>query len=326
VISVFLIRSGFLALLFLAPLGYAGFGFGRKTAWAAAACAWGFNALWSLGVLALVRRDFAEVLLDLGYFSLVTAAFTWLVAPPLGGPAFLRTRALYRLIAGALGAALLALALSRNNATGLGSLVRSQAEALSTLYVSSAGGDAVRRSLFEQELSPERIVAVFNVVLSRGGALASGVMVLFLNRQISLGLAALRRKRHPERGGEALPAASLKGFRAPVFLIWPLSGALAAILLLRITGFGLAEVAAWNVLTLCALIYLAQGLGIVQFALGRRDLPVLLRLVLNIGIILVVFSPGINVIALGLLVLLGITEQWVPLRAPSNRPPSTPAV
>jgi hypothetical protein len=264
-------------------------------------------------------------LLDLGYFALVTAAFIWLVAPPFGGPAFLRARTLYRLVAGAVGAAFLALGLSLNNAAGFGDLVRAQAELLSSLYISSAGGDAVRRSLLEQELSLERIIALYNLILTRGGALASGVMILFLNRGFSLGLAAMRRRRHPERGAP-LPAASLKGFKAPGFLIWLFSGALAGILLLRIVGFGLGEAVVWNLLTLCTLIYLAQGWGIAQFVLGRRALPVLLRLLLTVGIILVAFSPGINVIALGFFVLLGIVEQWVPIRARSiNRPPSTPA-
>jgi hypothetical protein len=46
-----------------------------------------------------------------------------------------------------------------------------------------------------------------------------------------------------------------------------------------------------------------------------------LRLVLNIGIILVIFSPGLNVIALGLLVLLGVAEHWAPLRALGSRKP-----
>jgi uncharacterized protein YybS (DUF2232 family) len=160
------------------------------------------------------------------------------------------------------------------------------------------------------------------------------MVVFFINRQLSLGLAAFVRRFRPRRELEPQPGfqrdqstASLRGFRAPTFLIWVLSGSLAGILLFRITALTALETAAWNLLTISALMYMAQGLGIVQFMLSRRDLPVLLRLLLNIGIILVVFSPGLNAVALGLLALVGIVEHWVPLRViKQDRPPSTPAV
>jgi hypothetical protein len=270
------------------------------------------------------------VLIDLGFFSLSAGFFMWIVAPPSGGPDFLRVRAAYRLLAGALAGilAFLGLGFIFKDLAGFSGLVRSQAEALSSLYVASAGGDAVRRSILEQELSPDRIVAMFTVVLTRGGGIASCMVVLFANRQLSLGLTAFVRRRRARNHGlqEGVgPTASLRSFRAPSFLIWVLSGSLAGILLFRIAAFAAMETVAWNLLTMSALTYMAQGLGIVQFILGRRDLPVPLRLLLNIGIILVIFSPGLNAIALGLLALLGVAEHWVPLRA-QNRPSSTPAV
>jgi hypothetical protein len=196
---------------------------------------------------------------------------------------------------------------------GLQGFIRSQAELLSSLYVASAGGDAVRRSLLEQELSPERIIPVFNLILARGGVLASLMVVFFISRQFSLGLTALIRRRRFRDGG--LSVTGPKNFHVPPLLIWIFSGSLAGILLFRIAGFAAPETVAWNLLIVCALMYLAQGLGILQTILGRRDLPVLLRIAINVGIILVAFSPGINMAALGLLMLLGIAEHWAPLRA-----------
>jgi hypothetical protein len=51
------------------------------------------------------------------------------------------------------------------------------------------------------------------------------------------------------------------------------------------------------------------------------------RLFFNVLIILLIFSPGINAFVLVGMILLGIAENWVPLRTPKpNGPPSTPAV
>jgi hypothetical protein len=328
---VFLVRSGFLSVFFLVPLGVMGVSFERRAAWGGAALAVLVNAACSLVLSVLAQQGFAGGFVDLGFFSLIVAFFMWLIAPPVGGPGFLRVRAAYRLLLGALAGSLafLGLGIFFRDLTGLSGFVRSQAQALSSLYVASAGGDAVRRSILEQELTPDRIVEVFNLVLIRGGGIASCMVVFFINRQLSLGAAAIVRRFRPrseiqEGGG---PTASLRSFRAPLFLIWVLSGALAGILLFRVTALAVLEMAAWNLLTMGVLVYMAQGLGIVQFILGRRDLPVPLRLLLNIGIILVVFSPGLNAIALGLLALLGVAEHWVPLRViKQDRPPSTPAV
>jgi hypothetical protein len=313
-LSVFLLRSGFLTVFFLVPLGFVGCSFGRPALWKALAAALALNALWVLGLSLLIGRGVGGILPDLGYYSLLTAAFAWLMAPPARGPAWFRIRASYRLILGAAAGALCGMWFMSMKSSGLQGFIRSQAELLSALYVSSAGGDAARRSLMEQELSPERLIPVFNQILVRGGALASLMLIFFVSRQFSLGLGALirRRRRFPAAG---VSVGGPRNFHAPPFLIWAFSGSLAGILLFRITGLGIPETALWNVLTVCALMYLAQGLGILQVILGRRNMPALLRIMLNIGIILVALSPGINAAALGLLMLLGIVEHWTPIRA-----------
>jgi hypothetical protein len=312
-VSVFLLRSGFLTVFFLIPLGVVGFSFGRGALWRGALTAVILNALCLLGLSLWVGRGFGGFLPDLGFYVLMVTAFAWLVAPPLGGPAVFRIRASYRLVLGALAGALLGVGFTAVESAGLQSFIQSQAELLSSLYVSAAGGDAVRRSLLEQELSPERIVSVFNLILVRGGALASVMVIFFVSRQFSLGLAALIRRRRFREGGFSVTGP--RDFHVPPLLIWVFSGSLAGILLFRIAGLTAPETVVWNLLMVSVLMYLAQGLGIVQTLLGRRDMPAPLRIVINIGIILVVFSPGLNMGALGLLMLLGIVEHWVPLRA-----------
>jgi hypothetical protein len=313
-------------MFFLVPLGFAACRCGRQAAWRGLLLAALLNVLFILGVALFLGRNFAEFFPDLGYFFLMALVFTWLMAPPPAGPRIFRIRAAYRLILGALAVGLLGIRFIMDDSAGLGAFVRSQAELLSALLIDSAGGDAVRRSLLEQELSPQRIMAVFNTVLLRGGILASSMVILFISRQFSQGLAALTAGRR----GALVPAKTLRDFHVPPFFIWVLSFSLGGILLCRLGGLSPAETALWNLLTICALVYLAQGFGIVRFFLSRRELPVLMRFLVNVGIVLAILSPGINMAALVLLILLGVAEYWVPLRRGqgnirNDRPPPTPA-
>lgn len=321
-VSLFLLRSGLLGMFFLVPLGFTACLRGRMAAWGGFVFAVLLNVLFVLGIALFLGRSFAEFFPDLGYFFLMVLVFTWLMAPPAAGPRILRVRAAYRLILGALAAGLLGIRFITGDSAGLGAFVRSQAELLSSLLVDSAGGDAVRRSLLEQELNPQRIMAVFNMVLLRGGILASSMFILFISRQLSLALAAFAARRR----GAGVPVKSLGDFHVPPFFIWVFSLSLGGILLFRLGGLSAAETILWNLLTICALAYLAQGFGIVRFFLSRRQMPAPMRFLLNLGILLAILSPGINMAALVLLMLLGIAEYWLPLRrAQGNRPPPTPA-
>ncbi|MDR2375533.1 MAG: hypothetical protein LBD96_03745 [Treponema sp.] len=315
--SVFLIRSGLLGILFMVPLGVVGFSFGRRTAWTGALLAVLFNTICALALSLFSGQFLAEFFSGVGYFFLMTLAFTWLVAPPREGPGILRIRAAYRLILGALAGALAGLGFTLGDSLDV--FMQAQAELISSMAVASAGADAVRRSLLEQELSPERLMALFNTIQIRGGLLGSMMAIFFINRQLSLAFAAFMGRRQGHREGEDT---SLMSFHVPARLIWVFSLSLGGILISGVLGLSLPETLAWNCVTFCVLMYLAQGFGIVRFFLSRR--PAGRRLLFSIGIILVIVSPGINTIALGLLILLGIAEHWAPLRVVRDRPPPTP--
>jgi hypothetical protein len=118
------------------------------------------------------------------------------------------------------------------------------------------------------------------------------------------------------------PTGGLVNFHAGSFFIWVLSSALALVLLGRMAGFEPAEIAGWNLLALCGTLYLAQGTGIALYFLAK--LPPLLRITMNIGVLILFFSPGINVALMGILTALGIAENWLPLRAAERAGPPTP--
>jgi hypothetical protein len=253
----------------------------------------------------------AGLWIEILHYTVLTLGFTWIMAGGNneGAP---RCRTLYRFIAASLMGALTFLLIGygiRNNA-GFIELIRSQAEALSDLYISSSGADAARRSFLELILTPEKVMEAFTAAALRGGALVSAFVIFFINRQAAWVLTWIFRRRRSLQ--------SLSAFHVPAGAIWILSLSLAIIPLSKIMKMEIPEIAAWNILAVCAILFLAQGGGIALYTFTQRPVPPMLRIVFNILVIVVIFSPGINLAVLGLLTLLGIAENWLPLRSPQS--------
>jgi hypothetical protein len=313
-VSVGLSRTGFRGFLFLLPLGLVAYCYNPKTAWFGAAVAALGNVLFLL-----VAGGFQSYLpwTDILYLTVVIAAFAWITSPPERGSDLLRMPTAYRILAGAVATSLaLGLALySVRNDQGALSLFRSQAETLASLYAGASGADEVQRSLTEQYMTADVIMEILRSAALRGGMVASCVALFAASRQISL-IAAffIRRKR---TGG------SLASFHVRPECVWVLSFSLLAVVGGLALGMAPLEIAGWTILVLCAILYLAQGGGIAIFFLLR--LSPTWRFALNLGVLALILSPGVNAAFMGALVLLGVAENWVPFRAPKpNGPPPTP--
>jgi hypothetical protein len=320
VISVALARSGLLGVLFLLPLGILAYSYNAKTAWLSAALIIPGNSLVSLALGLSVVKDAPALFTDTVYLILMTVIFVWISAPPFGGPRFLRMQPVYRLVTGSVLASL-AMALgiyASRNSQGVYARFREQANLVVEIYTSAAGTDVVQRSLSEQYLTADVILEAMTAIAIRGGLLVSCALLFFFSRQAALLVTWFARHRRPE--------GSVTAFHAEPGFIWVLSFSLLAALGGSWGKIALLEIVGWNVLMICAMLYLVQGVGVMIFFLTRQ-MSAGLRMLLHIGIFLVVISPGINVIALGALVLLGIAENWVPFRAPKpNGPSSTPGM
>jgi hypothetical protein len=253
------------------------------------------------------------------YFSILTVVFVWSVAPAQKAYGALRLRSAYRFVIGcAMGATLFLLLLTGND-SGFTSFLEAQTGLLRELSLAQSGTDVVQRSIMEQYLTPENLLATIEFVALRGGALFSCFVIFLLNRQAGLVLARLVRR--VKGGGQ------LVGFHVDNALIWVLSCSLLTVLAGRFFAFPVVEIPGWNILICCALLYLAQGGGIVFHFLANSALSPLLRLGLNVLLVFLLLSPGLNVFAIGAMLLLGIAENWAPLRAPKTGvPPSTPGV
>jgi hypothetical protein len=187
-------------------------------------------------------------------------------------------------------------------------------ELINSLYVPYGQADVVRRSLLDQ-ITPEFILESLEFILIRGGGIASCVLFFFLSRRGAALMTWIIRHRRPE--------GSLSGFHVAPGIIWVLSGSLLGVLLGALTKAVPLEIIAWNSLTLCVILYLAQGLGIVFYFLNRVSLPPALRFVLNFVFLFSIFNPGISPFILGILIVLGIAENWAPFRAQKSKDPSS---
>jgi hypothetical protein len=320
VVSVALTRTGFLGFLFLVPVGIMAYCYNGRTGWFCAFLIVMGNALVSLMMSFLLRYPRGGLRLDILYMAVMTAAFTWIVVPARReGPRFFRIPGVYRLVAGSLLGALSVVSVvgSLGNGSGL-EFIRAQAEAAAALYAASAGADVVQRSLLEQYITPEAILEAIRLVSLRGGAAASCIFLFFISRQLALGVTWFAR--HTKPGG------NITGFHVPPGFIWALSCSLPAILIGVRANMAFLEIPAWNILVISVILYLVQGGGIALYLLSRVGHPGK-RFFIHLLLFIVLFSPGINAVALGALALLGIAENWVPFRAPKpNGPSSTPGM
>jgi hypothetical protein len=317
-----------MGFLFLLPLGVSAFCFSAAASWLCAFFAIIGNGLFALWLGISLHLPVKALIPDLIYFTVIVVGFAWVVAPPAGRvSAFFRPRTVYRVVAAsALGALALAFPLYISGTeTGFLTMLRTQAELFVSLYNTSTGADVVERSLSEQYVTVDYVIAVIKTVSLRGGALFSCMLLFVVSRQFSALIARFARRRYPN--------GNLVGFHTSSRQIWVLSFSLAAILagLLLQTlpsapaAVQIVEIAAWNVLVICVMLYLVQGGGVLMYWYTRFLMPPLLRLLLNLALIIVIFSPGINAVFLAGLVLLGIAENWVPFRVPkTNGSSSTP--
>lgn len=324
-ICVIMMRTGFLSFLFLVPLGFCSVLYGPAAAWLGFIFAITGNGVLALGVSLRYAAGLANAGIDILYFSALCLGFTWIMA---NSPAsiFPPVRTVYRFIIASVAGAFAFIGVifpfgfaQQAAEDSFYTLIRSQIEAISSTYIASLGTDAAQQAFLERLLTPDRIIETFSLIIMRGGAIASAFFLFFISRQLAFGIARLRLRRiQRQNPGKVITnrsaARELIGFIAPRGTIIVLSLCLPLILLSRTTSLAIIELASWNILVICAIMFFAQGGGIVLFRLARRPMPIFMRLVCSLAFVFIMFSPGINVIAIAAVILLGIAETWLPLR------------
>jgi len=185
---------------------------------------------------------------------------------------------------------------------------RSQIETIFSNLIVSSTVDPLQQEAMERILVPDKIIETIFSLSFRGAALVTLFFLFFINRQIALIMARLIMKKQENVNGDLIR------FHAPKKTIWVFSFCLPVIVAGGVFSLNYIGIAAWNVLTICAILFLAQGGGIVMHYMARRPIPVFMRLLGSLLFLFLVFSPGVNLLAIAALVLLGIAENWLPLR------------
>jgi hypothetical protein len=224
-----------------------------------------------------------------------------------------RLPATYRILASAIVCALAALpaviALGRDE--GLVAGLTAQLGRTFEPILGQIGGDSYEASALAAALDTrvlaEEAIRVFSSCFAAIIAFVLGLSVWAGNRLSGRG----------SPGREIAPP--LSSYKAPYPLLWLFLGSwstLLAAMLLRASGVLLAGL--WNGALIFSLPFAAQGAGIAISLFAKWKLPRFMRFALTVTALLALFTPTSSlVVAIGLL-LLGVTEVWIPYRNPKG--------
>ncbi|MDR2095801.1 MAG: YybS family protein [Treponema sp.] len=305
-------RTGLAAVFFLVPLSFIAYNYNIKTLWTAVLAGILGNSVSFLALNLMVGGGAESFIWDFSFFGLMTVLFAWILVPPYKVFGVLAPGGTVRLITASVAGSIFFLCtffLLREDSS-FSIYLKNQAELISSYYIASAGSDVVRQSLLEEYLRPDKIINMMKDMLLRGGAVVFCILFFFVSRQLGLFITRVFRRRMPGKG--------LADFHVPFGLVWGLSAALLLVVIASFFKISIAEIAGWNILAVCVILYLAQGWGIMLHLVTRSRLPPFMRLALHVLFIFLILSPGLNAVSLGALALLGIAENWASFRTPKT--------
>ena len=316
-VCLLLVRSVILSFFFLVPLGFLAYRYEYRIAWVASVFAIMGNAVLLIGGAISQGFPMAAITWNFLHFTLMVLIFAWIVAPSpvMAVKVSLSVRFLSGCCIGAL--------------AFIGFFIRIMAAPGFPEYISNMMNSLVLQNVSFGVDAETLLQGMMDIIL-RGGSLVTCVLLFMFCRQMSLLFARAIPGKTRNSAGEPLGLYlrrmnSLEAFNVAPIMIWVFSVSLFLIVVIRILGLEIPEIILWNILILCAILYLAQGIGILQFFLARPTISPFMKLFFLALLFVLLFSPFLNGILLIGLVLLGIAENWVPFRAlKQNSPPSTP--
>lgn len=309
IISVALFQlGGLFSLFFLVPLGVFAYSGSVREAWIACAVAIVGNATVFLALLMAFHGqqavDWNAFTWKCGSAGLVLALWTWITSPPPRTHVFSTANRI--VVSGAVVFILFLLDIFRDYSAFLQSVEHAVKYAIDFTADSGIAGIAFD-SLDDTNVIGAMISFIFN-----GAGLAVMILFFAVNRQVSVSLARLVKPMEK--------APRLADYHTEGWLVWLLIFALVGVVFFRKTGMSAMEVVAWNITTVCLFLYTAQGLGIVFYYLSKTARSPLMRLLQILSAVIIIISPAVNLFACGGLLVLGIAENWAPLRN-KNEPP-----
>ena len=168
----------------------------------------------------------------------------------------------------------------------------------------AASSDSFESAVLVKELQPDRIVEATSKLVFRNYLLAYFIMLTgswyFAD--------AVSRRWHKK------PKFNLVDFIVPETFIWPLIVFLVGILADVFVGIGWIGHLMWNSTFIMALIYGLHGIGLIEYLLNRYKVSRSSRRFIVIISIAVLLLPGINLVILIGVPVLGVSELWIRYR------------
>ncbi|MDR0910060.1 MAG: hypothetical protein LBM77_09885 [Spirochaetaceae bacterium] len=302
-LSAMATRTGALSVFFLLPIGFAASVWGKKAALLSALVAFLANIVSVIMLGRAFEASFLESLVDIIYFSIMLGMFLFSMLPlqvKLKGRV-LRLSGEYRLCIAAL-VCFIAIALSMQvlYEGGIDGFIYGQAEAFSALFQA-------------ETLNVSAIADMAKTVLLRGAMCASLMLLFYFTRVLSLWAGRLVKRL---KGKElSVQKTGLVAFHIDRHVLWIFAGAVVLSIVGNVLKWQPLEIASWNLLVMLALLYLGQGYGIVMAFIASKTkrrpnggfFPGLL-------FVIILMTPMLNMVFLAILALLGIAENWLPLR------------
>lgn len=110
----------------------------------------------------------------------------------------------------------------------------------------------------------------------------------------------------------------LTDFTVPEIMIWPLIIILAGVFLDIFLGLSWLGYIMWNSTFIMIFIYGLHGIGLIKYLLERYKVPGSGRRLIAISIFIVLLMPGINLVVLIGVPVLGVSELWIRYREGEN--------
>ena len=223
------------------------------------------------------------------------------------GISYYRMRTLYLLIAATVGFAILSIPLiyyySGNEE--IVTLLKDQIIYVSDIFSKgAASSDSFESAVLLKELQPDRIIESTSKLVFRNYLLAYFIM---LTGSWYFADAVSRR-------WQKKPRFQLIDFIVPETMIWPLIISLIGVLMDVFMGIGWIGHLMWNSTFIMVIIYGLHGIGLVKYLLDRYKVPGSSRRFIAIISIAVLLLPGINLVILIGVPVLGVSELWIRYR------------
>ncbi len=152
---------------------------------------------------------------------------------------------------------------------------------------------------FDPKTMYKMVIAVIERCVLPGFAIQLGFCILLANRVVEYRTKSKR--------------IQFSKFKSPELMIWPFLISWAIVLLNNFIDLGMLGILGWNLGLGAALIYFIQGLTIVEFLLKKKQVK-LTKVTVVIWLVVILFMPGINILVLIGMPLLGVSEIWIHYR------------